>query len=275
MKIKKVNFSNKYATGSIEARKKTMEQLRSEIYSAVMKEFSPVRISKNLSVERTGIILPKLEKILKENLPEKINFCIAKKDPRKIYDGCILTELDRKKVINYRMELPIENKELSVFKIPTFMHEVTHLLDFALNSQYKVVVEHLKEAEISGEAYSLYKECFYTKHAEAFDPKILTKKTNEFLKGYTTEEKLLILRYIKLLMITEVNAFNATKKYSEDLLKKVNYFPTKWPKLPDYHFSEKIKSVDEMRLKIIKKERNRQKQPAFYKKLSAFFCKKD
>lgn len=270
MIIKGVNFSNKYTTGSVTSRLKTVEQLCSSIFWDVIKEYKPIKAG-NISVETDTLSFLKIEQMIKKRLPEFINFYISKYTiDYGSAEGCVKFNTDCNRIKNYRLELPLENKKLPKERIPVLMHELTHMLDFATNPQHRVVRENMMKRGIIEDAGKFYKENYYTKHH--FVKTGLIKNTEEFLKNYTADEKLLILRYIKLNMCSEISAYNATNKYA-NLLQQISYYMLPMRKYPNFHFKEKVDLVNGMRYKLIKKERRKNAKAARFKWLHQIFKK--
>ena len=263
MKVRGINFSNQYTKGSVQSRRNTVERLCSKVFSEVVEAYKPVKAGKGLSMETSSVHFLKLEQLLKRTFPELINFNIIKNKKSYNYDGCIRTMFDRYSLKSYQMELPLINKVLPREKIPVFMHEVAHLLDFAINPQYKMIYESLNKKEIFCETHKLYKDLYYTD--KTFQKFQILKKTNKFLKNYTTEEKLLILRYLKLQMLTEINGFSVANKY-ENCVPKCYISSAKCNRGNNYKFCEKIDLTDKMRYKIIKTERGKNKRKILFHK---------
>lgn len=267
MGIKRINFSNKYATGSIKERREKAEKLSSQIYDVLMDKYQPTKITDTLYLETSHIPLKKVEKIISNNLPERLNFYLTSRKSDKNYEACVKTMLNGNKVFQYRMELPMEKGEFSIFKVPVLMHELSHLLDNAFNPQYRVVVENINKAGIIKDVNAFYKQNFYT--LKNVPEKELSKKIKTFLKNLTLENKLLVLRFVKLYMRGEINAHAAEKNYRNKFIPYLTSMPLFGFGKNDvskYKFKEKIELVDKIRYDLIKKEHIKNKRKCGFRR---------
>jgi hypothetical protein len=151
------------------------------------------------------------------------------------------------------------------------MHESMHLLDFTIAPKLFKLSEKIKEKNLDKITHYLYFGHYYNNKGYSFwsrNTDILknTKnETNKTLADKSTEDRLLILNHIKESIKSEINAFNETYKYAKILKKDKRKYATIDANgyFKSYMFEKKLKIINNIISKIIKKERG-QKTGKFY-----------
>lgn len=262
MNIKGISFSPKYSSGSAAERNKTLQNIRDNIFARVVSRFEAPHTVDNTYVKyglREYVPIAEIRKVIKESLPEKLRLDIKKtQNGAKDYDACLNTHVNNRdaSVSYYSINIPAMKNHLHIDSIPTVMHEITHLLDMALYPQYNNSLTKIFKKGLPEKVYELFDKVYYTQ-GEFLKFKIL-KKTKEFMKGLSVEDKLLVLKFLELELKTEAKAKSCTEKYINFLRthqkRKCRYNPVDYSL---YNFEKKIKLVKKMRYKIISKERKK------------------
>ena len=257
MKIKGINFSTQYTKGSVVDRNNTANRIRAEIFNNVIKEFN--KPQKNDSSKKLEFIpISHVEKLIKEKLPEPLKLIFKKVQlEKRDLNGAMMAIYNETGTKYYRMEVEAVKNQLPITNVPTLMHETTHLLDAATNPQYGLIDRQLCKKELNEKVDDFYMNTFYT---DKLYPKFITKrKTRKFLKDMPVEDQLLVLRYFKLSMLTEIRAYEADKEFAKKISpwnnKKIQGYDELTYKC--FGFEKNIKLVDKMRANIIRKERNK------------------
>ena len=252
MKIKGINFSTKYAAGSVTDRNGAVQKIRDKIFTNVLNEYPNIielDASKHLPISV-------IKEHIKKFLPEKLKINVRRhQQNRDDYKGCLIRHINSNVLVShYTMELPAEKNKFCIDEIPTLMHELTHLLDFAINPQHNNICEKLVKYNLIEKFKKLYEEYFYT------DKKIskfkIYRTTKKGIKEMPAEEKLVFLKAIELGLKTEMNAYGCMKKYADTLRikkqRRICYNSGYYKKL---NFEKKLKLIEKMRYKIISNER--------------------
>ena len=263
MKAHKLKLSKIYANGSylnrINTAKKINENLFSEIYS----------LFKNSDY----VSIREIERHYKKNFPEQIYFGIKKLQPheREKFNGCFVKYFYNNKITNYKILLPAKNNKLHISSLSTLMHESMHFLDLILTTKNSKISEKIREKHLEKIANDLYCKHYYNNKGYSYwgiNTGILKntkRETNKVLVNKSTEDKLLILNHIKESIKSEINAFNETYKYAKILKKDKRKHATIDANgyFKSYMFEKKLKIINNIISKIIKKERG-QKTGKFY-----------
>ncbi len=216
MKVKGINFSYNCSKGSKNSRIKAMEEIRTAVYENVIKEFSRPR-SANSTYKKEYIPISKLTSLLKEKFPEPINFVVKKIQTcrKKSYDGVVLSCIRNGLTKYYKMEVSAEKNLLPIYQLPTLLHETTHLLDFALQPQYRAVNEKLAQKGLLDKVCDFYSKNLYS--SEKVSKHKIGKRIKNFTENMPVEDKLLTLNFFKLHMETEIRAYGASKQYTKKI----------------------------------------------------------
>ena len=261
MKIKGINFSPKYSTGSIGERNKTVQKIRDQIFLHVVNQYDSPKVVKDTHVEfghKHYIPINSIKKLLKDILPEKLKFNVKKHPPTdKENSGSILQHINEHGDIRYyTMTLPSKKNHLYIDDIPSMMHEVNHLLDFAINPQYQNTIRKIFQKDLDKNFEKLFGYTYYTNNI--YNKFKIMKKTKQAIKNLSVEDKLIFLKNLELELKTEQNSYNCMDIY----VKKLNQYQKRHlhyrQNIYDtYNFEKKIKLVRKMRYEIIKNERKK------------------
>ena len=251
MKCNGINFSTMYTRGSQKSRNRIIHKMSDNIYVGVIKKYS------TSSPDKKFISIKEIKDIFRKILPEPLHLNIKKlikKNPDA--DGSIYTLCSDKGIYGYKINIPVKNNLMHIKNIPILMHETTHLLDFAVNTKHNAVFGKFVNNPMFDKVVELYEKFYYT--IEDFSRFRIKYETKKLLKDMTNEDKLLALKYLKLNVETEKNAYDATIFYAERLrMLRRDIRGYDGLKSSDFNFRTKIKLLDKMRYKIIKQERNK------------------
>lgn len=263
MKTNGINFSPKYSRGSVAKRSEFVRKVRDNIFDNILNQYYPPKSDSNAfgGLNKIHYIpISNLDNFIKDLLPERLKFNLKKTPPKtKEYIGELQTRCSENGVSYYSIEIPAKKNHLYINDIPYLMHEITHLLDSAINPQYKISFEKLAQKKLAQSAIALYENVYYTN--DKYNKFNILKKTYKVLKNLLTEDKLLILKFIELELKTEINAYGCMKKYIDDLRKnhqcRISYNKKAYN---SFNFEKKLKLVEKLRNKIILNERKKQRK---------------
>ncbi len=265
MKLHRVYFTKKYATGSLAQRYDTLQKYSSQIYSAVMDKYDATLKKNNwqLGGEANEFIpLHTLEKIIKKIFPEKLSFKIKQKKDKVFIRPCAAETINyyiNSHFIMTKINLPATNRKLNIDQVPILMHEITHLLDFALNPIIPKIDMKLCKKRMYADMQNWYYELLYTDREIPIEQ--IENEIKKILRYLSIKDKLLVLKYFKLYLNSEKKAYEATKIYCDKLrtehCRNLTYDDTYEKKC---RIDEKIKLINKIRYEIISEGRKWYKQ---------------
>lgn len=259
MKCRGIHFSSIYTRGSQNIRNIKCQEMSADLYQGITKLYAEkycTDVKYKLLTGQETVSLKKIYELYKKIIPEPLRFSIKKmQNCNQNCSGNIATHYSKKRnnVIRYKIEIVAPKNEFQFFNLPVLMHETIHLLDFAFNPQYKSVITKVLQKKQYARLHKLYEQYYYT--PEYFSTAKIKQVTKQFLKGMCSEDKLLLLKYIKLGLATENRAYKISDFYKRKL--KINNMTLE---CDVFKFKRKMKLVDKMRYKIIKKERTKIKK---------------
>lgn len=248
MKVKKIKFSHNLAKGSCLQRKLKSNILNDLLFQDLI----------GLYENNKYVSVKKLEKFYNQFMPESVNLFI-KKNPAKDDTNAECCILYVNKIANrYEIFLPAIKNKLFYYRLPTLVHETTHLFDALLNPKHIKVDQYLLKNGILDITEDFYQQNYYSiKSLTLFTLKAITKKA---ISKLSYKGKLSVLNYIKDGIQAEKHAYSEEKRIAL-WMKEIN---------PDrklaynssvdfYNFDEKLQLVNQMILETIQKERYKSK----------------
>jgi hypothetical protein len=170
------------------------------------------------------------------------------------------------KISSTTIEVPISKKKIAKKDFVSILHEFQHVTDQIYQPKYLARNQRMHVQELFNDKYNkLYDTYIYNYEGETskVDKKVILKKLKyriqDFLRGFSVEEKLDFIQDSRYTLIQEDSAYKTQAKYAKILKKK--HHPVLREDLikesENFMFSEKIQLLTQMGLDLIKEERGR------------------
>ena len=256
----KLKLSSIYRTGSSKAREKFADSINDNIYTNLLKMYEK---QDSVTIKELRI---KYNKLVPEQ--KKININPVKQRFLQGCNGALDFIFNKKNCLSgYHIDLVSKDKKLPIECLPVFMHESVHYLDYLLNPKFIRAEENFKKSKKHKAVDYLYENFYYSPNynpdKEMFLKKIfykifllkrIKKATEKTLEELSNKEKIIFLNYIRYSLLLEEHAWTQTAKYADKLhaMYQKEYINDE---AETYLFKDKIKLVEKMMAKIIRKER--------------------
>lgn len=229
------------------------------------------RVMNNLSVQLDdrGVSLSKFGRELKKLLPENLDFFVQKNKDKESYAQLCNIYSKENVIVKQSLEIrPNERGKIDVTHAPTISHEIRHLADSLFHPKIIAREQAITKKGLDTDKFmAFYDDNIYVKEMEGGRKlqrdimKSIRHDTEKVLRGFSAQEKVDMLQYIRYNLITERNAFKQTAKTGKKLYKKNMkvYEDELFDQRKEYMFDEKIKLFHDMIADIIKEERGRHK----------------
>lgn len=252
--LNRVKLPYKEVRGSFEAR----QNKAAHFTHGVMNKISG-------QLDEKGISLSKFGRELKKVLPKNLDFFVQKnKDKESYAQLCNIYSKDNV-IIKQSLEIrPNEQGKINILHIPTISHEIRHLADSLYHPKILSREQSITKKGLDTDKFmAFYDDNIYVKEMEGGKKlqrdimKSIRHDTEKILKGFSAEEKIDMLQYMRYSLISERNAFRGGAKAGKKLFKKNKpvFEDEMIDQTKEYMFSEKIKLFHDMIAEIIKKER--------------------
>ncbi|MCM1265329.1 MAG: hypothetical protein NC200_03935 [Candidatus Gastranaerophilales bacterium] len=260
MKINKaLQFSQKYINGSPQKKREMVSQYNDRIYERICSHISQETDSFRScdALEDIQAILPEKKRIDIKNIPFKL---------REKFDGSSDFIYDKHdNIVGQTLELPVKKGKIQGIALPTFMHEMTHILDNFVNPKYNARAEVCERKGLYGKAYDRVYEKLYEiekYNNETEKASIIEERRQDvlkLLKGKSVEDKIDLVQDLRYSLETEQNAYReqarfANKMFSEK--REVNPHDLKEYE-QSYMFEEKLQMLKEIGLDIVQSFRKK------------------
>jgi len=252
-----VRFSQSVAKGSAADRHNKVVQISDKIFQALSEHINKEKIS----VEDMYSVL---DRVLPESKP--IRIVSYKKDGSRC---CSVDYIEKNGAfVGQEIAVPIKKRKMESKYLPMYMHELTHALDILFNPKYTLRTKIMEKTKMYDTRYdkffdeTLYRwENFSTEEEKSEILKKRKKEMKKLLSHKTLDEKINCVQEMRGVLISEINAYNAEKKYALQMEKKGQSVCQDSTKSTDaYLFKEKLKLLNELCFSIIKSERNNLKK---------------
>ena len=234
----KIRLPYRQIKGSIKTRKNMVEEWNEKVFHKVLSLYDNTGLLPIRGLDRTykSLLPNKLPINVKKNL--KPNAPIARLSI--YYNKYLIPQ-------HANISIPAENNSLRIEDFPEFMHESTHVFDLLFQPKILSAERELLTKDFADGVINLYHTYFYTNSKNMIQTVYNLIKN---LKNKTNRDKIIVLKYLKNNMLTELHAYQEGEKYGYLLNKKEDMA------YKNYHFERKIKIINFMLGNIIKKERN-------------------
>lgn len=231
-----------------------MQELNKDIFAYVL----------NLYRDTDAVSINRIEKRTKKIMPENINFNLVSmaKDKYETQGGAMRTLYCNGQTEQYRIELPTENNLLEINNLSILMHEYTHFFDYLLNPKCIKTEEKVLQSGLSESLSSFYKNHYYTNKDFSFTKEIelmkgTKRETKKYLDKLPNEQKIIVLKSLRNLMQSELNAYNQGFEYSTKLLQNNRkYNGSDMIGIErTFMLDKKIEYVKKLLFKVLSKER--------------------
>ena len=264
-KVNAVKFSYNIARGSNAERLAKSQDMSTQLFSSLIEKYGCQEC-----VQKKD-----LNKLYTEFLPEKIRFYFSKlsKIDAESTDGEMRDYYDDYlNLCRYVLKLPFRKNQLFQKDWPLLMHETTHIFDSALRPKTIRTKEKMFAGDLDKLTFDLYDEHYYDDNMNysAFKDRKTLRNIKELtlkkIDRLSTAEKLLVLKYMKEELETELNASKVEKECSELLNAYCGFKLAETDQsqfIKENGFEEKIDLLNKMISKIISEERykNATEQP--------------
>lgn len=256
--LKSVSLPYQAVRGSFETRQNKAAQFTHKVINHLSGQLD----TKGVSFSRFG---REISKVMPENLAVFV---------KKNKDSESFAQLNRiftkdNFIVKQSLEfIPNEKGKLDVTHLPSIGHEVRHLADSLYHPKILSREQLLaKKGLDTDKFYNFYDNDVYVQEMEGGKKlkkeiiKDIKCKTKKAIKGYTSEDKVNLLQFIRYSLISEKNAYKEEEKLAKKLFKKNKpvYEESLQNQTKEYMFDEKIKLFHDMIAEIIKEERGRHK----------------
>lgn len=252
--LKQVTIPYKYVKGSEFQRYQRACQFTNKIVS---------NISGTLQSE--GVSLSKFSRNLHKLLPKNLKLSVKKHNLPESIASLNRIFADNNYLVRHSFELsPNKKGRIDILNLPTIAHEIQHLGDSLFQPKIMARDQILAKKDLDSDKFCKFfenevyvPEAYRGKRDKRFIIRIIEHKTKKILKGLPTSDKVDLLQYMRYNLMSEKNAFNASRKCAKNLFKK--NIPVYEDELSDFNkdylFDEKISLFKNMAYKLIKKER--------------------
>lgn len=255
---KALQFSQRFINGSPKKKKEMVTQYNDKIYEGICSHITEGDSFRSCdALNEINSVLPEKKRIDIKNLQNKFI---------KNYDGGSDYIYDKNdNIIGQTLELPIKKGKIKGKDLPTFMHELTHILDVFVNPKYNVRATNCEIKGLYGKKYDkvydkLYNVEKYSNESEK--AKIIEERKEEvlnFLQGKPVEDKMDCIQDLRYSLETEQNAYREQLRFARKTqTKNIEVEPNDLIEYEDkYLFTEKLQMLKEIGLDIVKKQRNK------------------
>lgn len=224
-------------------------------------------ISKLIKDDSSSFSYQDLQKYIYEILPDKNLKIIVQKMEEEIPDSdavCDVLYNANKEIRAICINLGGSKNLIESKFIPTFMHEFQHVADDIYHPKFLSRLQNLNKKNYDNEKYAkFYDEYYYCsefiegKQDKKNVLKLIKHKTQKFLKGLNTEDKINYIQDIRYSLMSEIEAYKRQIKVAHDL--KSKGIAVSELDFEDYPkeglFEDKIKLLKSMAIEYISKER--------------------
>lgn len=256
--LKSVSLPYQTVRGSFETRQTKAAQFTRKIMSHLSGQF-----------DNEGISLSRLGREIKKVMPENLAVFVRKNKDAESYAQLNRFYTKDNFIVKQSLEfVPNENGKLNVSYLPSIAHEVRHLADSVYHPKILSREQLLARKGLDTDKfYNFYDNDVYVPEMDGGKKlnkailKDIRNKTKKVLKGYSAEDKVNLLQYIRYSLISERNAYKTEFKTAKKLYNKNQpvYEDSLNDQTKDYMFDEKIKLFHDMTAELIKEERERHK----------------
>lgn len=252
--LKTVSMPYQTVRGSFEVRQQRAEQFTRK----AMKEISGV-------ISKEDISLSKFGRIVKKIFPKNLKIFVKKDKGTDSYARVNRIFTKDNYIVNQSLDMtPNENGKITSLEIPFICHEIRHMSDYMYHPKILSREQLIAKKGLDTKKFlNFYDTDVYVEEMEG--GKKLRKAilndirnhTTKALKGYSAEDKINMLQYIRYNLITERNAYKDEHKMAKKIHKKKQpvYNELLQDQTKEYMFDEKIKLFHDMIAELIKKER--------------------